>query len=137
MSWTDRVGRALSTTAISTPTRAPTRAADVAKQAEAHGWDGLTTVDFQHLSGDPYVFLALAAGAMLTMIVDTMIPEAFAETHDFAGLITVLAYQENGKFDQNEGTIKITRLANYLYHQLEVTKDQRAWKRRPRVRPNN
>lgn len=32
---------------------------------------------------------AVAAGAMLTMIVDTMIPEAFAETHDWAGLIAV------------------------------------------------
>ena len=35
---------------------------------------------------------AVAAGAMLTMIVDTMIPEAFAETHDWAGLITVLGF---------------------------------------------
>ena len=33
---------------------------------------------------------AVAAGAMLTMIVDTMIPEAFAETHNWAGLIAVL-----------------------------------------------
>ncbi len=35
---------------------------------------------------------AVAAGAILAMIVDTMIPEAFAETHDFAGLITVLGF---------------------------------------------
>ncbi len=35
---------------------------------------------------------AVAAGAMLTMIVDTMIPEAFAETHDWAGLIVVLGF---------------------------------------------
>lgn len=35
---------------------------------------------------------AIAAGAMLTMIVDTMIPEAFAETHDWAGLIAVLGF---------------------------------------------
>jgi ZIP family zinc transporter len=33
---------------------------------------------------------AIAAGAMLTMIIDTMIPEAFAETHNWAGLIAVL-----------------------------------------------
>ena len=26
------------------------------------------------------------------MLVDTMIPEAFEETHDFAGLITVLGF---------------------------------------------
>ena len=35
---------------------------------------------------------AVAAGAMLTMIVDTMIPEAYAETHDWAGLVTVLGF---------------------------------------------
>ena len=40
---------------------APARAADVAAVAEGLGWDGLTTVDSQDLSGDPYVFLALAA----------------------------------------------------------------------------
>jgi len=35
---------------------------------------------------------ALAAGAILAMIVDTMIPEAFADTHDFAGLVTVAGF---------------------------------------------
>jgi ZIP family zinc transporter len=35
---------------------------------------------------------AVAAGAMLTMVVDTMIPEAFAETHNWAGLIAVLGF---------------------------------------------
>jgi ZIP family zinc transporter len=35
---------------------------------------------------------AIAAGAMLTMIVDTMIPEAFAETHNWAGLIAVVGF---------------------------------------------
>jgi ZIP family zinc transporter len=34
----------------------------------------------------------VAAGAMLAMLVDTMIPEAFAEAHDFAGLITVIGF---------------------------------------------
>jgi hypothetical protein len=34
--------------------------------------------------------MAIAAGAILSMIVDTMIPEAFAEAHDYAGVITVL-----------------------------------------------
>ncbi len=32
---------------------------------------------------------AIAAGAILAMIVDTMVPEAFEGTHDFAGLISV------------------------------------------------
>jgi len=35
---------------------------------------------------------AVAAGAILAMLVDTMIPEAFEETHDFAGLIAVLGF---------------------------------------------
>jgi ZIP family zinc transporter len=34
----------------------------------------------------------LAAGAVLTMLVDTMIPEAFEETPDLAGLITVTGF---------------------------------------------
>lgn len=35
---------------------------------------------------------AIAAGAILAMLSDTMIPEAFEQTHDFAGLITVLGF---------------------------------------------
>jgi hypothetical protein len=33
--------------------------------------------------------VAVAAGAILSMLVDTMIPEAFHDTHDFAGLVTL------------------------------------------------
>jgi zinc transporter, ZIP family len=36
--------------------------------------------------------MAVAAGAILAMIVDTMMPEAFEDTHDYAGLITVLGF---------------------------------------------
>lgn len=35
---------------------------------------------------------ALAAGAILTMVSDTMIPEAFEDTHLYAGLITTLGF---------------------------------------------
>ncbi len=35
---------------------------------------------------------ALAAGAILAMLVDTMIPEAFETAHNFAGLITVAGF---------------------------------------------
>jgi ZIP family zinc transporter len=35
---------------------------------------------------------AVAAGAILAMLADTMIPEAFETAHDFAGLITVLGF---------------------------------------------
>ncbi|MCC9135620.1 ZIP family metal transporter [Pontibacter silvestris] len=35
---------------------------------------------------------ALAAGAILAMLSDTMIPEAFEEAHNFTGLITVLGF---------------------------------------------
>lgn len=52
---------------------APTRARDVAAAAEAVGWDGITTVDSQNLSGDPYVFLALAATATQTLRLQTSV----------------------------------------------------------------
>lgn len=35
---------------------------------------------------------AVAAGAILTMVVDTMVPEAFEGTHDFAGIIAVSGF---------------------------------------------
>ena len=35
---------------------------------------------------------AFAAGAILAMLADTMIPEAFEETHNFTGLITVVGF---------------------------------------------
>ncbi|MFT3784408.1 MAG: ZIP family zinc transporter [Nibricoccus sp.] len=35
---------------------------------------------------------AVAAGAILAMLADTMIPEAFETAHDYAGLITVLGF---------------------------------------------
>lgn len=36
--------------------------------------------------------MAVAAGAILAMLVDTMIPEAFEHAHDFAGLVTVAGF---------------------------------------------
>ncbi|WP_017299540.1 hypothetical protein [Nodosilinea nodulosa] len=36
--------------------------------------------------------LAIAAGAILAMISDTMMPEAFEQAHDFAGLVTVCGF---------------------------------------------
>ncbi|MDQ6861790.1 MAG: ZIP family zinc transporter [Verrucomicrobiota bacterium] len=48
---------------------------------------------FSHFSDDVIAATtAIAAGAILSMLVDTMMPEAFAEAHDFAGLITVLGF---------------------------------------------
>jgi ZIP family zinc transporter len=35
---------------------------------------------------------AVAAGAILAMLVDTMIPEAFEQAHNFAGLVTVAGF---------------------------------------------
>ncbi len=35
---------------------------------------------------------AIAAGGILAMLIDTMIPEAFAEVHNWAGLVTVLGF---------------------------------------------
>src|SRR4051812_26257294 len=48
---------------------------------------------FSHFSDEVIAATtATAAGAILSMLVDTMIPEAFAEAHDFAGLITVFGF---------------------------------------------
>lgn len=48
---------------------------------------------FQGFSADVVAATtAIAAGAILSMLVDTMIPEAFEEAHDFAGLITVAGF---------------------------------------------
>jgi 5,10-methylenetetrahydromethanopterin reductase len=44
-----------------------------AKQAEDEGWDGLGLVDSQNLAGDPYVELALAAGATTTLQLATAV----------------------------------------------------------------
>lgn len=48
---------------------------------------------FSHFSADVIAATtAVAAGAILAMLSDTMIPEAFEEAHDFAGLITVIGF---------------------------------------------
>jgi ZIP family zinc transporter len=48
---------------------------------------------FSHFSNEVIAATtAVAAGAILAMLADTMIPEAFAEAHDFAGLITVVGF---------------------------------------------
>ena len=44
-----------------------------ARQAEDEGWDGLGLVDSQNLAGDPYVELALAAGATTTLQLGTAV----------------------------------------------------------------
>ena len=47
------------------------------------------------LNSFPFVIAAptaVAAGAMLTMLVDTMIPKACAETHSWVGLIAFLGF---------------------------------------------
>ncbi len=48
---------------------------------------------FAQLSADVIAATtAVAAGAILAMLADTMIPEAFEQTHDLAGLITVTGF---------------------------------------------
>ncbi|HEV8184631.1 MAG TPA: hypothetical protein VGP40_01655 [Chthoniobacterales bacterium] len=48
---------------------------------------------FSHFSDEVIAATtAVAAGAILAMLADTMIPEACAEAHDFAGLITVIGF---------------------------------------------
>ncbi len=50
-------------------------------------------VVFRHFSaGVISATVATAAGAILAMLADTMIPEAFEEAHDWAGLVTVIGF---------------------------------------------
>lgn len=48
---------------------------------------------FSRFSGDVIAATtAVAAGAILSMLADTMMPEAFDEAHDWAGVITVIGF---------------------------------------------
>jgi ZIP family zinc transporter len=66
-------------------------------------WGGITVISglaaligyaaFRGLSGDGIAAItALAAGAMLAMLADTMIPEAFDDARNWSGLITVAGF---------------------------------------------
>jgi ZIP family zinc transporter len=66
-------------------------------------WTGIAVVSgvaalvgyaaFRHFSADVIAATtAVAAGAILSMLADTMIPEAFESAHDFAGLVTVFGF---------------------------------------------
>ncbi len=66
-------------------------------------WGGLTLISglaslvgygvFQHFSPEVVAATtAVAAGAILAMLSDTMMPEAFESAHDLAGLITVAGF---------------------------------------------
>jgi ZIP family zinc transporter len=66
-------------------------------------WAGITPVcglaaligyaAFRGLSGDAIAGItALAAGAMLAMLADTMSPEAFDDARNWAGLITMAGF---------------------------------------------
>ncbi|HET7371716.1 MAG TPA: ZIP family zinc transporter [Gammaproteobacteria bacterium] len=59
---------------------------------------------FQGLSEDVIAAtIAVAAGAILAMLADTMIPEAFDEAHDFAGLVTVAGFLVSFMLSQTGG----------------------------------
>lgn len=54
---------------------------------------GVGYIAFAGVAPEAVAFVqAIAAGAILAMIVDTMVPEAFEGTHDFAGLIAVTGF---------------------------------------------
>ena len=65
--------------------------AGIAAIAGFASWFGYVAFD----GVDPAVISAVqatAAGAILTMVVDTMVPEAFEGTHDYAGMIAVSGF---------------------------------------------
>jgi ZIP family zinc transporter len=63
----------------------------IAVLAGIASWFGYVAFD----GADPALLSAVqavAAGAILTMVVDTMVPEAFEGTHDYAGMIAVAGF---------------------------------------------
>lgn len=52
----------------------------------------LGAVIFQGAQGAVAATIAVAAGAILTMVADTMVPEAFEEAPQLSGLVTVLGF---------------------------------------------
>ncbi len=63
----------------------------IAMVAGIASWFGYVAFD----GVDPGVVAAVqatAAGAILTMVIDTMVPEAFEGTHDYAGIIAVSGF---------------------------------------------
>jgi ZIP family zinc transporter len=63
----------------------------IALVSGAAAWAGYAI--FGHFSADVIAATtAVAAGAILAMLSDTMIPEAFEYGHNFTGLITVLGF---------------------------------------------
>jgi ZIP family zinc transporter len=65
--------------------------AGIAAIAGVAAWFGYVALN----GVDPGVVAAVqatAAGAILTMVVDTMVPEAFEGTHDYAGIIAVSGF---------------------------------------------
>jgi ZIP family zinc transporter len=65
--------------------------ASIALLAGVASWIGYVAFD----GVDPSFVAAVqatAAGAILSMVVDTMVPEAFEGTHDYAGLISVAGF---------------------------------------------
>jgi ZIP family zinc transporter len=66
-------------------------------------WSGIAVISgisallgysvFSHFSSEVIAATtAVAAGAILAMLADTMVPEAFEEAHDYAGVITVVGF---------------------------------------------
>jgi ZIP family zinc transporter len=65
--------------------------AAIAATAGIASWVGYVAFDGVAPGGVAAV-QATAAGAILSMVVDTMVPEAFEGTHDYAGLIAVTGF---------------------------------------------
>lgn len=90
----------------------PSRMAEYAKQAEAIGWDGLSTVDSQNLSGDPYVSLAMAATATARLGLMTGVTNVATR----AAAVTATAALSVQKVSNNRMVLGIGRGDSALAH---------------------
>lgn len=90
----------------------PSRMAAYAKQAEAIGWDGLSTVDSQNLSGDPYVSLAMAGAATTRLGLMTGVTNVATR----AAAVTATSAMSVQKISNNRMTLGIGRGDSALAH---------------------
>jgi 5,10-methylenetetrahydromethanopterin reductase len=76
----------------------PGRAARQAERAEEAGWDGITFVDSQNLSGDTYVALAMAARATSRLKLSTGVTNPFTRHAAVtASAIATVQVESNGR----------------------------------------
>lgn len=94
---------------------APRGIVHVARGAEAQGWDGLSVVDSQNLSGDSFVALTMAATATERLKLGTGVTNSI--TRNAATLATAIA--SSALAHLGRAPVRVDQFERYL-HQLQA-----------------